>query len=65
MIFRDKFDHQVCFPTTVTDCELEEGGQSVDLYTEQKCTEVNIKILMVMVILALILILILMLITHF
>lgn len=31
---------EVCFPTTVTDCELEEGGQSVELYTEQQCTEV-------------------------
>lgn len=31
---------EVCFPTTVTDCKLEEGGESVALYTEQKCTEV-------------------------
>ena len=37
-------EYQVCFPTLVTDCELEEGGQSVELYTEQHCTEVTIYI---------------------
>jgi len=36
----EEFGAEVCFPTLVTDCELEEGGQSVELYTEQHCTEV-------------------------
>jgi len=39
-IHYEEFEAQVCFPTTVTDCELEEGGQSVELHTEQQCTEV-------------------------
>ena len=42
MILCPHTEYQVCFPTLVTDCELEEGGQSVELYTEQHCTEVTI-----------------------
>ena len=44
MILCPHTEYQVCFPTLVTDCELEEGGQSVELYTEQHCTEVTINI---------------------